>query len=150
MVMAGTFSSALAIDGGFNPERLFFGAGLSRNEVGSFDDGTGFQLFAGYRFGEIAQNIHLDAEVGYMDTGDMKSGPLRTSAEGLWSTAVVRLIASPQLELLGRAGLDFGDDDGLMVGVGAGFNLNRHSQLRLEYVERDNVESLQANFVFRP
>lgn len=31
----------------------------------------GFQIFRGYRFGKVANNLSLDAEVGYMDTGDM-------------------------------------------------------------------------------
>lgn len=133
---------------GFQPERLLFGAGISRNDISGSDDGTGFQIFGGYRFGEVAKNVSLDAEVGYMDTGDMDTQKVANEAEGIWATAVVRLAVNPTVDLLGRLGLDFGDDDGLMLGIGVGFNANKNIQLRGELVERDNVSSLQFNFVY--
>lgn len=144
---------------GFDTTRIFFGGGLSSNEVDSSDNGTGFQLFTGYGFGEVAPNINIDAEVGYMDTGDMEvrfPGPFGTtlvadgSAKGLWANAVGRLSLNPQFDLLARAGLDFGDDDGFMIGIGGGLNVSRQLQTRLEYVQRDNVDSLQLNLVFHP
>lgn len=136
---------------GIDTGRLFFGAGISQNDVSGSDDGTGYQFFGGYEFGQVAQNVALDLEVGYMDTGDMDiPGPGDDHAKGLWATGVGRLQLNPQFELLARAGLDFGDDDGLMVGVGAGFNVNKQTQLRLELVERDEVSSLQFNVVYRP
>ena len=54
------------------------------------------------------------------------------------------------IKLIGRAGYDFGDDDGFIVGVGAGYILNKNLKLRLEYVARDHVDSLQFNVVFYP
>lgn len=157
IVLAVASSSVMAANG-FDPQQLFFGAGISQNEVPRSDDGTGFQVFGGYRFGELARNILVDAEVGYMDTGsmDLRVGPPpfggggRARAKGLWGNGVLRFVVTPQVQLLARAGLDLGDDDGLMVGVGAGFNLSRDVQMRLEYVERDNVDSLQLNFAFKP
>lgn len=151
-----TLSAALAAptlalaQGGFDPNKLFFGAGISRNDADGTDEGTGFQIFGGYQFGQVAQNISLDAEVGYMDSGDLCDGPADCDAEGLWATGVGRLSLNPQFDLIGRIGLDFGDDDGLMVGIGGGFNLNKQTQLRLELVERDEISSLQFNFVYRP
>lgn len=135
---------------GFDTTRIFFGGGVSSNEIENSDNGTGFQLFAGYGFGEVAPNINIDAEVGYMDTGDMDFGPFSTSANGLWANAVGRLSLNPQFDLLARAGLDFGDDDGFMIGIGGGLNVSRQLQTRLEYVQRDNVDSLQLNLVFHP
>jgi hypothetical protein len=90
-----------------------------------------------------------------MQTGNMKlSGcplPLcEVEAKGLWANGVARYRVAPQIDLIGRAGFDFGDDDGFMFGVGGGYLLNRNSQLRLEYVVRDNVDSLQFNFVYQP
>lgn len=138
--------------GGFDPQRLFLGAGITNNDLPNTDDGTGYQLFAGYGFGETAPNIEIDGEIGYMDTGDMDrrgaAGDVR--AEGFWGNAVLRLIMAPGIELLGRAGYDFGDDDGLMVGVGIGFGLTPLVQMRLEYVDRDNIDSYLLNFVLRP
>lgn len=149
-----------AAQSGIDTGRLFFGAGVSQNDAsGVSDKATGFQIFGGYEFGQVAQNVALDLEVGYMDSGDFEvcvtiPGFGRVCGEdnatGLWATGVGRLQLSPQFELLGRAGLDFGDDDGLMVGVGAGFNVNKQTQLRLELVERDDISSLQFNFVYRP
>lgn len=144
---------------GFDSRNLFFGAGLSSNEVSGSSNGTGFQVFGGYAFGEFARNVRLDAEVGYMDTGSMDvcrnlppfvlfCGDAR--AKGLWANGVARFIVVPNVELLGRAGLDFGDDDGFMFGVGAGFLVNRNAKLRFEIVERDHVSSLQFNFVYTP
>ena len=144
---------------GIDTGRLFFGAGISQNDAsGASDEGTGYQIFGGYEFGQVAQNVALDLEVGYMDSGDIK-GCARVlgvrvcdedNATGLWATGVGRLQLNPQFELLARAGLDFGDDDGLMVGIGAGFNVNKQTQLRFELVERDDISSLQLNFVYRP
>ncbi len=89
-----------------------------------------------------------------MDSGDIKfciaGFCAKDNATGLWATGVGRLQLNPQFELLARAGFDFGDDDGLMVGVGAGFNVNKQTQLRFELVERDDISSLQLNFVYRP
>lgn len=141
--------------GGFDTSKLFYGAGLSLNEVSGSDTGTGFQIFGGYRFGEIAPRWQADVELGYMDTGNMKVevcfGPCISAdarAKGLWSTGVARYILNPQVELLGRLGMDFGDDDGLMFGFGAGYVLNRNFKLRGEYVIRDNVDSIQFNVVY--
>jgi len=53
------------------------------------------------------------------------------------------------LNVVARAGLDIGDDDGFMFGAGLGFNLNPKMELRGEYVMRDTVDSLQVNFVMR-
>ncbi len=143
---------------GFNPQQLFFGGGLSLNDVSNSDTGVGAQIFGGYDFGQIAPNIGIDAEVGYMDTGkmtvhvDTPFGRLEgdARAKGLWAAAVGRLTLNPAFDLLGRLGYDFGDDDGLLFGIGVGYNVTRQAQLRLELVERDNVNSVQFNIRFKP
>ena len=156
VVFAALAAPALAAGpAGIDTGRLFFGAGISQNDAsGASDEGTGFQIFGGYEFGQVAQNVALDLEVGYMDSGDIKFCVAgfcgKDNATGLWATGVGRLQLNPQFELLARAGLDFGDDDGLMVGVGAGFNVNKQTQLRFELVERDDISSLQLNVVYRP
>jgi len=71
-------------------------------------------------------------------------------ANGLWATVVARLIVTPTIEVLGRVGADFGDDDGLMAGIGVGFNLTKSFKLRFEYVQRENTDSIQLNLVFQP
>ena len=147
--------SSVAVAQGFDQRRLFFGAGLSSNSISGFDNNaTGFQLFGGYNFGEFAPKFQVDAEVGYMDSGKFKKDvfgqTVHDSAKGLWTTGVARYMVTPQIELIGRLGYDFGDDDGLMAGVGGGYIVNPHLKLRLEYVVRDNIDSIQFNVVFYP
>jgi opacity protein-like surface antigen len=135
---------------GFDASKLFFGGGLSSNDVSGSDNATGYQIFGGYGFGEVTRNVFIDAEVGYMDTGSMTRGGSSVKAKGLWANGVGRLLVTPNIELLGRLGLDFGDDDGLMAGIGVGFLVTKTLKLRLEYVQRDDVNSVQFNFVFQP
>jgi len=146
------FSSAAAGQG-FDLRRLFFGAGVSQNKVSRSDSGTGFQAFGGYNFPALARNFYVDAEAGYMDTGKLKgcTGPLcNAKADGLWASGVARYMVAPNVELIGRAGLDFGDDDGLLLGIGAGYIVSKNLKLRLEFVQRDHIDSLQFNAVFYP
>ena len=147
------FSSAAAAQG-FDLKRLFFGGGVSLNSVSYADDGTGLQIFGGYNFPAIAPNLYVDAEAGYMDTGRLDrrvcTGFCNTRINGPWATGVVRYLVTPKVELIGRAGLDLGDDDGPMVGIGVGFIISPHLKLRGEFVARDNVDSLQFNVVFYP
>lgn len=143
--------SSIAVAQAVDTSRLFFGAGLSSNEVSGSDSAVGWQIFGGYGFGQVASNLYIDAEVGYMDTGDMeRSGRPDAKANGLWAAGVGRYMLTPSVELLGRVGLDFGDDDGLLAGIGAGLLLTKNIKLRLEYVQRDNVDSWQFNFVYQP
>ena len=148
--LIGLALSTVAVAQGFDASKLFFGGGLSSNDVSGSDSATGYQIFGGYGFGEVTRNVFIDAEVGYMDTGNMTRGGSSVKAKGLWANGVGRLMVTPSIELIGRLGLDFGDDDGLMAGIGVGFLLTKNLKLRLEYVQRDDVNSVQFNFVFQP
>ena len=53
-----------------------------------------------------------------------------------------------KVEGLARLGIDFGDDDGIMVGAGLGYNFNRHWVLRSEYVIREAIDSFQFNLLY--
>ena len=158
IVVAMGFSSVASAQT-FDTKNLFFGGGLSQNKISGSDSGMGFQFFGGYSFGQIAPKLQMDAELGYQDAkvkvpcvtipffGCIGGGDIHV--KGLWANAVARYRVAPQIDLIGRLGLDFGDDDGLMFGIGAGYLLNRNSQLRLEYVIRENLDSLQFNFVYQ-
>jgi len=150
LVAAGLSSVASAQK--FDNRRLFFGGGLSQNSISNFDNATGFQIFGGYNFPAIARNFYVDAEAGYMDTGKFnRTAPTsETKAKVVWGSGVARYMVAPQVELLGRLGYDFGDDNGVMVGIGGGYILNKNLKLRVEYVKRDTVDSLQFNVVFYP
>ena len=154
VVMTMVLSSAMAAEGGFDNQKLYLGAGLSSNSLSGTDSSIGWQVLGGYEIAEVVKNIFVDAEVGYMDTGNMDVNcPIincgSTRARGLWATGVGRVLASPQVELLARFGYDFGDDDGFMGGIGAGYILNKQTKLRVEFVERDHVDSVQFNVVFK-
>ena len=148
--LIGLALSTVAVAQGLDTSKLFFGAGLSSNDVSGSDSATGYQIFGGYGFGEVTPKVFIDAEVGYMDTGNMTRRGGNVKANGLWANGVGRLMLAPSIELIGRLGLDFGDDDGLMAGIGAGVLLSKNFKLRLEYVQRDNVNSVQFNFVYQP
>jgi opacity protein-like surface antigen len=152
-------------------DNLYFGGGIGINDAdddfgdasfgGGYDDATGFQVFAGYDLDYRLGKASLAAEVGYMDSGDFEQDvdvvipgfgriggrTIEENVDGLWTTGVISLPVGA-VNLIGRAGLDFGDDDGFMVGGGVGIDLSREWELRFEYVMRDNVDSLQANIAF--
>jgi opacity protein-like surface antigen len=147
LLLVATQVSAAGVDA----KELYFGAGVGFNSVNNNNfyndsDAVGFQVFAGLPLAVNLGSAALAVEVGYMDTGNFDNGG---SADGLWSTAVARLALNNDLKLLGRLGYDFGDDDGVMVGAGLGFPVASKMDMRIEYVIRDHIDSLQANLVFR-
>ena len=75
-----------------------------------------------------------------------KNGKTETDARGLWTTAVASLPLNNNMNLLGRLGLDLGDDDGIMLGIGTHFHLQNRRAIRGEFVIRDDVDSIQFNF----
>lgn len=141
---------------GVTGKDFYFGAGINSNELdGWSEDATGYQFFGGVDLAKSRQ-LTLGAEVGYFNSGEWEdtvnywwgSQKYRSEADGIWANGVATYSVAPSFDLLGRAGFDFGDDDGFMFGVGAGINLNRQMQIRGEYVVRDHIDSLQANFVY--
>ena len=152
VALVATGLSSVAAAQGFDNRRLYFGGGLAQNSVSNYDNATGFQVFGGYNFPALARNFYVDAEAGYMDTGNFKrtAPTVENKAKGVWGSGVARYMVAPQVELLGRLGYDFGDDDGVMFGIGAGYIVNKNLKLRGELVFRDTVDSLQFNVVFYP
>ncbi|RFA29185.1 hypothetical protein CAI21_10475 [Alkalilimnicola ehrlichii] len=132
-------------------ERDFYiGGGINVNSLSGADDSTGYQLFAGYKMPWLdVDPFNVAVELGYLDTGDFDfdvGGD--ESFSGIWANALVGYPVSRDVQFFGRAGFDFGDDDGLMFGVGAGYALTSQLELRGEYVVRDNTNSVQANVAF--
>lgn len=155
LALATMMFSSIAAAQDFDLRRLFFGAGVSLNDVSGAGDGAGFQIFAGYNFPAIAPKLYVDAEAGYMDTGDLDRRVCTPDfcdrkSVGPWGNGVVRYLVTPNVELIGRAGLNLGGDDGFMFGIGAGYIATKHLKLRFELVERDHVSSVQFNAVFYP
>ena len=122
---------------------LSIGAGISHNSVGRADE-IGFQFYAAYDLKQInvMEGVQSSAEFGLMDYG------FSNDSTGIWGTYVVEGDINRQFNWLARAGFDIGDDSGLMLGAGLGLSMNKKSKLRFEYVIRDDVDSLQVNFLY--
>ncbi|MDH5393403.1 MAG: porin family protein [Gammaproteobacteria bacterium] len=162
MLIASLFSlQAIAASNGGKKlvdfDKLYVGAGLGINSLSGYDGATGYQFFAGAPLNIDAAGFNWSVEAGYMDSGSFKQsvtipgfGTFSSTAKatGLWATAVVDKPISDTLDFVGRAGLDIGDDDGIMFGAGVAYSLNPRSDIRFEYVIRSDVTSMQANFVY--
>jgi len=125
--------------------RLSIGAGISSNDISKpNEDGTGFQFFGAYDLTQVnlAEGVDSSLEFGFMDFG------LDAEDTGIWGSYVIDGIFSGGFGWLAQAGLDIGDDSGIMVGAGLKFVLDKKSDLRLEYVSRDDVDSMQLNFLY--
>ena len=165
ILIAPLLCSTLLCAQGVNANQFFIGGGLGSNDLAG-ESATGFQIFAGMPLPVKMGKAKLSAEVGYMDSGEFEETfsyttinplnpfgpPLVVSntttyeVKGLWANAVVEVPVG-SVELIGRVGLDFGDDDGLMLGAGVGIPVSNTMDIRVEYVIRDHVDSLQANLV---
>ena len=148
--------------GPFDTDNLYVGGGLSSNSLSGFDSAMGYQIFAGIPLAIDAGSVKSAVEVGYMNSGEFKYNECvtypfigsvcadgKTEAVGLWANYVASMDLTNNVQGIARVGLDFGDDDGLMYGIGAGYGINKQMDVRGEYVVRDNVNSLQVNLVYR-
>ena len=55
----------------------------------------------------------------------------------------------PKLYALARLGLEVGDDDGIFMGIGAGYRLTPKIDVRTEFVNKDLISSYQVNALIR-
>jgi len=129
--------------------KFSIGAGIANNSVDTRwanEDETGFQFFGAYDLTRVnlMSGVDTSFEFGYMDYGF--SG--HDDDGGIWVNAVVDGAIRDGLGWLARLGLDLGDDSGLMLGAGIGIKLDPKLQLRFEYVIRDDIDSLQMNFIY--
>lgn len=140
---------------------LYLGAGINENSLSGWGSSSGFQIFGGYRFGRVTTGgapLNLSVEAGYMTTGTFHRtaytayGPVTQDQrdQGAWATGVVSVPVGNNIDVLGRLGVDLGDNSGIMAGVGAGFHITPAAEARVEYVVQPNLNSLQLNFVFYP
>lgn len=134
----------------FDSNNLYGGAGLAFNSIGA-GNATGFQLFAGYDLNvTINDDIHTAVEIGYMDSGDFSAfgGGNTNGAQGVWTAVVADTPINQKLDARMRIGLDFGDDDGVLVGAGFGYHFTQQTEMRIDYVVRDSINGLQFNLLF--
>ena len=147
-------------------DRMYFGAGLSLNDLidtvrisgnsVSYDRAQGYQIFVGYDLGMRANNFKLLVEAGYHDSGEFKGTVKATGAKdefrntGPWAAGVVSYEFVPRFEGFVRAGYQFQDDSGFLMGAGVGFKVIKNLSLRFEGVRRNETSSLQLNAIFHP
>ncbi len=158
----------------FDASQLYYGGGLGSNSIdysdpvaafwpggsSDVDDAMGYQVFAGIPLGFELGGASTAVEVGYMDTGDfditVTLPPFPTasagsiSGAGVWVNGVASWPVGNAGKVIGRLGMDFGDDDGFMFGAGYGHGLSDNMDIRVEYVARDSIDSIQLNVVYRP
>lgn len=143
--------------------KYYVGGGLGINSSSTFEDTTGYQLFAGYclDFNFKSPRSRTSVEVGYLNSGDFEkeedrfgNNPNRSgvvnvnkSYNGVWFAGLAEYRFDNKMHIMGRAGLDVGDASGLLFGGGAGYNVTRYAQVRAEYVIRDDIDSFQFNWI---
>ena len=139
---------------------LYVGAGLSHNDLdfGSIIKGAdnetamGIQIFAGVPIANSIENIDTFAEVGFFRTSNFNFSGQKERVIGASGSVVLQRNLSevnPNLYALGRIGLEIGDDDGIIMGVGAGYRITPKVEVRAEFVNKDLVSSYQANALVR-
>ena len=135
-------------------DKLYIGGGVSQNIIdspfgGSNLDANGFSVFAGYELNNDIPQVDTSVEVGYSQTGDFIGN---NDISGLWLSALAQKHLPEidnRLSALARAGVDFGDDDGLFMGVGAAFQLIPQFDIRAEYINKDASTVYQLGAVYK-
>jgi len=145
MTMAMSTTAAAAK---FDMDKFYLGGGFAVNTMSDYDDATGLQIFAGYDLDADVGPIKNAVEAGFMDSGKFKGPAGDKDFFGFWAAFVGLYPVHDKIDLLARVGFDFGDDDGILLGAGAGFELNKNMAIRAEFVGRTDTKSYQVNFVY--
>ena len=139
--------------GSINANNVYLGGGLGFNSLPGFGTARGIQFFGGYDFDfKLNEDISTAVELGYMSSGDFDAFngfDSNTDAKGVWVAVVESVPLSSKTDMLVRLGFDFGDDDVFLLGTGMQYKFNTKLAFRMEYVARQNINSLQANVLFK-
>ncbi len=144
-------ATALADD---HTDRLYLGGSFSYNTIDSpFDggdsiDATGIQGFGGYQLGQYSGGLSTKVELGFSQTDDFDN--TNEDITGVWVAMVGEKElpeVDPNLSLIGRVGLDFGDDDGLLTGFGVGYDISDRLEVRGEFVNKDASNQYLASLL---
>lgn len=143
--------------------KYYMGAGMGINSTQDFSNTAGYQIFAGYclDFNFKSPRSKTSVEVGYMDSGDFQKdqdifagNPNRSSIvevnksySSVWMAGLAEYKFDNKMHVMGRVGLDVGDQTGVLFGGGAGYNVTKYAQIRAEYVLHDEVDSFQLNWI---
>ena len=140
---------------------LYLGGGISYNDLDAgsiFDEidnasASGFQLFAGLPIASSIKGFETFVELGYFQTNTFKLATgVKERVRGVSGSFVLQRNLNeidPNLYGLARIGAEIGDDDGILMGVGAGYRLSPKVEFRAEFVNKDLVTSYQAKALVR-
>jgi hypothetical protein len=138
---------------GLDLKRTYFGGGLGFNSMPGAGSSRGFQFFGGYDFDfTLNGDISSALEIGYTDSGkfdQLNSTTKANEVKGIWLSMVESVSLTNKADMLARLGYDFGDDDGLLLGTGLQYKFDTKVAMRMEYVAREHVNSLQVNVLFK-
>jgi hypothetical protein len=153
MLVLMTVAASVNAEGVLDAKRVYVGGGLGFNSLPGYGSARGFQFIGGYEFAaKLNEDITSALEIGYMASGDFdqyKGPSSNENVKGLWASMVESVPLSSKTDMLARLGYDFGDDDGFLLGTGLQYKFNTKLAFRMEYVARQNVNSLQANVLFK-
>ena len=143
--------------------KYYVGAGMGMNSTQDYSETAGYQVFAGYCLDYNFKSLRskTSVEVGYMNSGDFQkdqdefvNNPNRSrivevnkSYSNLWLAGLAEYKFDNKMHVMGRVGLDAGDQTGILFGGGAGYNITKYAQIRAEYVIHDEVDSFQLNWI---
>lgn len=143
------------------PQGLYAGGGISYNDLdfGSFISGAsnesalGLQAFVGLPVSTSIDGFDTYAELGFFRTDEFDfGGGNKEKVLGISGSAVIQRDLNEidsNLYGLARIGLEIGDDDGIFMGIGAGYRILPNVEARAEFVNKDLLTSYQANMLFR-
>ena len=138
---------------GVDAEQFYVGGGLGFNSLPGGGSATGFQIIGGYEFKtRLNDDITSALEIVYMYTGNFDHINNTTRSDdvnGAWVAMLGSVPLTRKAGMLARLGYDFGDDDGLLLGTGLQYKFTTKIAMRMEYVARQHVNSLQANVLFK-
>lgn len=139
-----------------NLNKIRVGVGFNYNRIdnsslSSEKDGkaSGSQVFFGYALGN-RYGTETSIEVGYIKSGELYENS-DIDVNGFWGSAVVRKPLPEireDLSAIARVGLGLKGDDGVLVGIGAQYDIHPNVFVRLEYLNKDLTQSYQANLGF--
>lgn len=142
------------------PKGLYAGGGINFNSIdfeplfpgGSRETALGFQLFVGLPIPSSIAGFKTFAEFGYFQTDNFKFFGEKERIRGVWGAGVLQRDLNeidPNLYALARAGLEMGDDDGVFMGIGAGYRVSSKVDVRAEFLNKDLLTSYQLNALVR-
>ena len=128
----------------------YLGLGVTANTLQDFGWAAGYQLFAGYELPVSSSPYSLGLEMGFAATQTMAAtqGDGETEAHGGWAAIFTSMTLIPQWHGQLRIGGDFGNDPGLLTGVGLNYDLTRDYRVQMTYSQRSHLQSIALNFIY--